>query len=65
VLRNNTFVSNTVAVSAYRKKKAFGGARVTVHSSTFQGNTRVSEADELSSVSLLDCVVDDGTLQKN
>lgn len=62
-LRNNTFLSNAVAVSAYQKKKAFGGAHAAVHSSTFQGNKKVTEADELSSVSLVDCVVDDATFQ--
>jgi parallel beta-helix repeat protein len=58
-LRNNTFLSNTVAVSAYQNKKAFGGAQATVQSSTFRDNTKNFEADELSSVSLVDCGVDD------
>jgi parallel beta-helix repeat protein len=59
VIRKNRFDSNTVAVSAYQKKMAFGGARATVQSSTFTGDTKISEADELSSVSLVDCRVDD------
>jgi parallel beta-helix repeat protein len=64
-LRNNTFLSNTVAVSAYQKKKSFGGVHATIHSSTFRGNKKVSEADAVSSVSLMDCMVDDGMLQKD
>jgi parallel beta-helix repeat protein len=65
VIRKNRFDSNTVAVSAYQKKKAFGGARATVQSSTFTGDTKISEADELSSVSLVDCGVDDAARQND
>lgn len=64
-LRNNTFLSNAVAVSAYQKKKVFGGAQALVRSSTFRGNAKVSEVDSLSSVSLLDCLVDDEMAQKD
>lgn len=64
-IARNEFQHNEIAVGAYQKKKAFGGAQVVIHKSTFQGNKSVSESDELSSVRLIDCVVDDGMYQQN
>jgi parallel beta-helix repeat protein len=64
-IRNNRFLSNTVAVSAYQKKKAFGGAQATIQSSTFESNTKVTETDEVSSVSLVDCEIDDAVRQND
>jgi len=49
-----------VAISAYQKKKVFGGADAVIRECRFYNNERVSEADDVSSVSLLDCVIDDG-----
>jgi parallel beta-helix repeat protein len=60
VIRNNEFLSNRIAVSAYQKKKVFGGAQVEIYRSNFKNNKSVSESDEVSSVSLLNCVIDDG-----
>ncbi|KPJ58409.1 MAG: hypothetical protein AMJ42_03345, partial [Deltaproteobacteria bacterium DG_8] len=58
-IKENEFQFNEIAVRAYQKKKVFGGANVTILESKFQKNERLSEFDELSSVSLLNCVIDE------
>lgn len=65
VIRNNEFLSNVIAVSAYQKKKVFGGAHATIHESKFYNNQRVSEADEVSSVSLVECEIVSDSFKNN
>jgi parallel beta-helix repeat protein len=55
---NNEFRSNEIAISAYQKKKVFGGVDAVIHESRFYDNTIVSKADEVSSVSLIESIVD-------
>lgn len=57
---NNEFRSNGVAISAYQKKKVFGGVAAVIRGSKFYNNKVVSKADEVSSVSLVDCIADGG-----
>ena len=63
-IANNEFRSNGVAVSAYQKKKVFGGAEAVIRESRFYNNKIVSKADEVSSVSLVDSIVDGGTVDE-
>ena len=58
-IKSNEFQFNEIAIKAYQKKKVFGGAHITIHESEFQNNERISESDEVSSVSLIDCVIND------
>ncbi len=60
VIRGNELVSNAIGISAYQKKKVFGGAQATVQNGIFRGNKKLYEHDEVSSVSLSGCVIDDG-----
>lgn len=64
-IKSNEFQFNEIAIKAYQKKKVFGGAHITIHESEFQNNERISESDEVSSVSLIDCVINDSPSQKN
>jgi parallel beta-helix repeat protein len=64
-IKSNEFQFNQIAVSVYQKKKVFGGANVTIHESVFQNNEHISESDEVSSVSLIDCVIDDDVSRRN
>jgi len=64
-VKRNEFQFNGIAVKAYQKKKVFGGANVTVHESGFRNNEDVFDSDEVSSVSLVDCVIDDDASQRN
>jgi hypothetical protein len=61
---NNEFQSNGIAVSAYQKKKVFGGVDAVIRESRFYNNEIVTKADEVSSVSLVDSMVDGGTLDE-
>jgi parallel beta-helix repeat protein len=61
---NNEFRSNEVAVSAYQKKKVFGGVEAVIRKSRFYNNKIVSKADEVSSVSIVDSTVDGGTVHE-
>ena len=58
-IKKNEFQFNKIAIAAYQKKKVFGGANVSIHESGFRHNEHISESDEVSSVSLIDCVIDD------
>ncbi len=59
VIRKNELVSNAVGVSAYQKKKVFGGVHATVAQCTFKGQGKPYETDAVSSVALVDCVIED------
>ena len=59
VIRKNELVSNAVGVSAYQKKKVFGGVRATVAQCTFKGQGKPYETDAVSSVALVDCIIED------
>ena len=59
-VKSNEFLSNTIAVSAYQKKKVFGGVHVTIRQNTFIGNEKLYETDAFSSLSLVDSVYDEG-----
>jgi parallel beta-helix repeat protein len=60
VIRENELASNAVGVSAYQKKKVFGGAQATVIRCRFHGNKKISQADAVSSVALVDCAIEEG-----
>lgn len=58
VIRKNELVSNAVGVGAYQKKKVFGGVHATVEQCTFKGKGKPYETDAVSSLALVDCIID-------